>query len=350
MKNYIHIIGARPNIIKLKAVHDQLGGTIIHTGQHYSDSMSGNILKELELVPNYNLGLTNVTDMVRAIKDVLKGMSSSSTVLLYGDTNSTLAGALAAQSLRRTYSGFGVESFTEYKIAHVEAGLRSDDWSMPEEANRVTVDHISDVLFCTTEGDRNRLIKEGISPSKIHLVGNVMVDTFYKYKDQLRCPYGGDYMVLTLHRPGNVDDQDYLYNIMCNIGSFLPEGLKPTQEMKFYYPQHPRAAGQSIPPNVKVLPPMGYKDFLSLMKFSKGVVTDSGGVQEESTMLGVPCITLRPNTERPITITHGTNKLTNLAGLLKELHTVADRPNKCKEIPFWDGKASERIKAILEKN
>jgi UDP-N-acetylglucosamine 2-epimerase (non-hydrolysing) len=269
-------------------------------------------------------------------------------VVVVGDVNSTFAGAFAAKQL-------GIP------VAHVEAGLRSFDWSMPEEINRILTDSISDYLFTTEESANYNLRSEGIEPSKIFFVGNVMIDTLLQHRkhsqrskilEQLRLS-PREYAVLTLHRPSNVDNQQNLrqiFDMLGNLQNYMP----------IVFPIHPRTrknialfglAGKiRATRNLIITEPLGYLDFLCLMDKSRIVITDSGGIQEETTVLGVPCITLRTTTERPITLERGTNLLisTNPHKVITTFRKVVKQPYKKKtHVPLWDGKAAERIANIL---
>ncbi len=355
----IHVVGARPNFIKIASIlracrkAAQIESVLVHTGQHYTENMSKTFFEELDIpIPDINLevGSSSHTQQTAEIMKRFEPVvleHNPDAVLVVGDVNSTVACALVAAKL-------GV------KIVHVEAGLRSFDRTMPEEINRVLTDAISDILFVTEPSGVTNLKREGIDGTKVHFVGNVMIDTleFHKEKaansrilDKLNLQTRG-YIVVTLHRPSNVDQRQALRKIL--------DGLAEIQkEIKVVFPTHPRTVKNLISnglmqqpkdlPNMLVIEPLGYLDFLKLMSESKLVITDSGGIQEETTILGIPCLTVRENTERPITITKGTNVLVEadtdkiLSVYRESLNTVRLRTRP----KLWDGKASERIVRIL---
>jgi UDP-N-acetylglucosamine 2-epimerase (non-hydrolysing) len=349
-----HITGARPNFPKaapvMKALDERgVDQRLIHTGQHYDDNLSSVFFQQLDLPePDVNLGVGSGSHAAQTAAVMVKleevfAAEPPSLVVVYGDVNSTVAAALVASKL-------GIPT------AHVEAGLRSFDMTMPEEINRIVTDRLSDLLFATSADAVAHLGNEGVAPDKIHLVGNPMIDTLLAHLDR----FGSDgvppglglpqrYAVATLHRPGNVDDVDVL--------ATLVEAMHRTaDQVPIVMPVHPRgrqrmtAAGLFDHPGMLAIEPVGYIEFLSLVRQSALVVTDSGGIQEETTILGVPCLTLRPNTERPVTITHGTNRLTTpteLPGLVTGL-LDAGRPETWPVPPLWDGRAGERIAAVVD--
>jgi UDP-N-acetylglucosamine 2-epimerase (non-hydrolysing) len=325
------IVGARPQFIKCAAISRELRKAheevLVHTGQHYDHGMSEIFFEELDMPrPDYNLNVGSSThgkqtgEMLMRIEKVL-AKELPDLVLLYGDTNSTLAGALAASKLHM-------------KIAHVEAGLRSFDRSMPEEINRILTDHISDLLFCPSQNAMDNLRKEGIAGGS-YLVGDVMVDTLNHYKkiavkknklsEQLGLKKGA-YYVLTLHRPGNTDSRENLKNIM---------GALEESGKTIVFPVHPRTRKylqsygflNSMPDNVKLIEPVGYLDMIKLMMGAEKIMTDSGGIQKEAYVLGVPCITLRENTEWIETLDGKWNVLvgTNKDMIIKMIHETGDR-------------------------
>ncbi len=353
MPGLIHIVGARPNFIKAAPVIAALAAAeaeqqVIHTGQHYDRKMSEVFFDELGLPePDVNLGVgsgshgTQTAALLVALENAFtEGVPDR--VVVYGDVNSTLAAALTCAKLL-------------IPVAHVEAGLRSFDETMPEEINRRVTDLLSDPLFVTApEGEQN-LAREGISGERVIFVGNPMIDTLLGNLDRFDpAPVQADlgvespYAVATLHRPANVDTLEAamaLVDALREVTSRLPVVL----------PLHPRgrarleAAGLGDVSDLVVVEPLGYIDFISLVRGAAAVITDSGGIQEETTVLDVPCLTLRPNTERPITLTAGTNRLVTpdalgaaldgaLAGAQKR---IGDGP------PGWDGHAGERIAAAL---
>ncbi len=343
----LHVTGARPNFPKAAPVLRALAARgvpqrLLHTGQHYGDAMSAVFIRELGLpAPDIHLGvgsgsharqtaavLTGVEDAVLELRPEL--------VIVYGDVNSTVAAALTASKL-------GV------RVAHVEAGLRSFDRTMPEELNRVVTDQLSDVLFATSADAVAHLSREGIGPDRIHLVGNPMIDTLRAHQDAFGPPPYGRYVAATLHRPANVDgdaDAAELVKALHVVADHLPVVL----------PLHPRgretlaAAGLFDHPGIRAVAPLGYLDFLGLVNGAAAVITDSGGVQEETTVLGVPCLTVRPNTERPVTITHGTNRLVSRSALPDAVAAAvaAGRPATWPVPPLWDGHAGDRIAAVIE--
>lgn len=349
----VHITGARPNFPKLGPVYKALAArgvrqTLVHTGQHYSDAMSDIFFTQLELPrPDVNLGVGSGTH-ARQTAAVMIGLEDlfladrPSLVVVYGDVNSTVAAALVAAKLH-------------IPLAHVEAGLRSFDMTMPEEVNRILTDQLAALLLVTSEDAIEHLLREGVAKERIHFVGNPMIDTLMAQRHKFdsaasRAAHSldGDYVVATLHRPGNVDDEEdarAVATALSQISDIAPVIL----------PLHPRGkellmrVGLSDAANVRVLEPLGYVEFMSLVSGAAAVVTDSGGVQEETTILGVPCFTLRPNTERPVTITHGTNRLVTVdvvADLVAD--AVRDgRPETWPTPPLWDGRAGERIADVI---
>jgi UDP-N-acetylglucosamine 2-epimerase (non-hydrolysing) len=347
-----HVLGARPNFVKaapvIRALAD-LGASqrVIHTGQHYDERMSDVFFVQLGLPePDVNLGVGSGTHATMTA-EVMVGLeqeftdNSPAMVVLYGDVNSTVAAALAGAKL-------GVP------LAHVEAGLRSFDNSMPEEINRRVTDQLCDLLFVTSPEGIGHLAREGRPADAMHLVGNPMIDTLLANLDKFdaaaaRAHYGldGPYVVATLHRPANVDSPV--------IAAELVKALHAVAaELDVIFPLHPRgratltAAGLLESPRVKVVEPLGYIEFMSLVRGAAAIVTDSGGVQEETTLLRVPCLTLRPNTERPITITSGSNQLVTRDVLASAvLAAVADGPYAGELPPLWDGHAGSRVARII---
>jgi UDP-N-acetylglucosamine 2-epimerase (non-hydrolysing) len=352
----VAVAGARPNFMKVAPLLRALRGTgrfecfLVHTGQHYDEAMSEGFFRELGIAPpDVNLGVGSGThaamtaEVLRQIEPILVAQRPDALIVV-GDVNSTIAAALAASKL-------GV------RIAHVEAGLRSRDRSMPEEINRLLTDAISDWLFVTEPAGRENLLREGVDPARIHLVGNVMIDTLVANlaRARERGTLGrlglraGEYVALTLHRPSNVDDPSQLAAL---FGVF--EELH--EKLPVVFPVHPRtrAAIESKlggrAPRLTLSEPLGYLDFLALMADARFVLTDSGGVQEETTALGVPCITMRDNTERPITVSEGTNTLAGaspsaIRAAIGKLLAGDAKPGRVPQL--WDGRAAERIAAIL---
>ena len=350
----LHVLGARPNFVKAAPVVRALGELgvrqgIIHTGQHYDALMSDVFFADLGLpdpVANLGVGSGSHAKQTAALLVGLEGVvieHEPDLVVVYGDVNSTLAAILVCAKL-------GIPT------AHVEAGLRSFDRGMPEEVNRVVTDSLSDLLFATSPDALSHLAAEGVPAAKVHLVGNPMIDSLFSALPSLdpapvveRLGLPGRYAVATLHRPANVDTPEAAYELVKAV-------LEVAAQIPLVVPIHPRGrtrlaeAGLVDGPSVKVVDPLGYVDFLSLVRGAALVVTDSGGVQEETTMLGVPCLTVRPNTERPITITHGTNRLVTPALLPaaaeKALSDGAATPSG--ELPpLWDGAAGPRIARVI---
>ncbi len=350
----LHVLGARPNFVKAAPVVRALGELgvrqgIIHTGQHYDALMSDVFFADLGLPePVANLAVGSGTH-ARQTAALLVGLEdtfleqSPDLVVVYGDVNSTLAAILVCAKL-------GIPS------AHVEAGLRSFDRGMPEEVNRVVTDSLSDLLFATSPEALSHLAAEGVPAAKVHLVGNPMIDSLFSALPSLdpapvvaRLGLPERYAVATLHRPANVDTPEAAHELVSAV-------LEVSRQIPLVVPIHPRGrtrlaeAGLVDGPSVRVVDPLGYVDFLSLVRGAALVVTDSGGVQEETTMLGVPCLTVRPNTERPITITHGTNRLVTPALLPaaaeKALADGAVTPSGSQP-PLWDGAAGPRIARVI---
>jgi UDP-N-acetylglucosamine 2-epimerase (non-hydrolysing) len=355
------IAGARPNFMKIAPIIDAMktaekrGGPLryrlIHTGQHYDRAMSGSFFEELGIPdPDINLEVGSGTQaeqtagiMIAYEKVLLQ--DTSDVCLVVGDVTSTMACSIAARKL-------GVP------VAHVEGGIRSGDWTMPEEINRVVTDSITNWFFTTSDTANENLRRAGITDDRIFFVGNTMIDTLLKQLPRLRPPacweslalQPGHYMVITLHRPANVDGEQQLLRLLRAIAD-------GSRGLPVIFPVHPRTAknlrdtGNTLP-SMYYVDPLGYLEFNYLVKHAKGVITDSGGITEETTVLGVPCLTLRDNTERPETITIGTNELigtdpSKLPPALARL--MAGQWKKGAIPPKWDGKAAERIVEQLEK-
>ncbi|HSK98218.1 MAG TPA: UDP-N-acetylglucosamine 2-epimerase (non-hydrolyzing), partial [Euzebyales bacterium] len=342
-----------PNFIKAAPVIAAIGARsipqrVVHTGQHYDERMSDVFFDELGLpVPDVNLGVGSGSH-ARQTAALLTGLEDEllarrpALVVVYGDVNSTLAAALVAAKLH-------------VPVAHVEAGLRSFDATMPEEINRRVTDSLSSLLFVTSPEGIAHLAREGAAADAVHLVGNPMIDTLLDNLERFdpaparaALDIGVRYAVSTLHRPANVDDPATaraLVAALGEVGVMLPVVL----------PLHPRGreslrrAGIERAPGVRIVDPLGYVEFLSLVRGASLVLTDSGGIQEETTMLDVPCLTIRPNTERPITITHGTNQLVAPGEVAKQAAAVLDGSTRfpTQRPPLWDGHAGERIAAIV---
>ena len=348
-----HVVGARPNFMKAAPVLRALAGRgieqrLVHTGQHYDDAMSAVFFRDLELPqPDLDLGIGSgshatqtaaiMVALERAFADIRPALA-----VVYGDVNSTLAAAVVASKLG-------------LPMAHVEAGLRSFDESMPEEINRRVTDLLSELLFVTSPEGVDNLVATGTPARNIHFVGNPMIDTLLSHLDRfdatrlrtmLDLPQ--DYAVATMHRPSNVDAMEQaarIVEMMRGVAELLP----------LIVPLHPRgrptleAAGLRSDERLRVIDPLGYVDFLSLVRGASLVITDSGGIQEETTILRVPCLTVRPNTERPITISQGTNRLVEPSmvvpaarAILNGDVTFPDEPP-----PLWDGRAGERIADVM---
>jgi UDP-N-acetylglucosamine 2-epimerase (non-hydrolysing) len=356
----LHVVGARPNFMKIAPVltaldqrPDQFDQLLVHTGQHYDDAMSDVFFRELQVrKPDVNLAVGSGTHAWQTAQVMMRFESvlaeySPDWVLVPGDVNSTLACALVAAKLGR-------------RVAHVEAGLRSFDRTMPEEINRLVADHLSDLLLTPSLDADENLRREGVDPRKIHFVGNVMIDTLVRLKPRAepcaeavraRMKVSRPYILVTLHRPSNVDCRDDLSEIMAALHQLA-------DSLPVVFPVHPRTRqqieqmGLKPCPRVLLTPPLGYLDFLALELGAALVLTDSGGVQEETTYLGVPCLTIRPNTERPITIHMGTNELVSgaAADIVAASHRRLNPANfvSPRIPPLWDGRTAERIADLLE--
>lgn len=353
------VAGARPNFIKIapiiKAIEKKqnkgraISYRLVHTGQHYDKNLSDTFFKELNIPePNTNLDVKSGSQayqtaaiMVAFEQELVQ--NPCDLVLVVGDVNSTMACAIVAKKLH-------------IKVAHVEAGIRSGDMTMPEEINRIVTDSISDYFFTTSTWAGDNLLKYGADASKIHFVGNVMIDTLYQNIDSIKKPTfwdeyqleQGNYIILTLHRPSNVDEEMHLQNLLLGINDLAGD-------KKVLFPVHPRTKAVLDNSNLDLknifyVEPQGYLSFLYLIKNTFAVITDSGGISEETTVLSIPCFTLRENTERPETITLGTNMLVgNSVEKLKNAYALfLKNGNKISSIPeLWDGKTSERIVSIL---
>ena len=330
-----------------------IAAPLVHTGQHYDTAMSESFFADLGIPPprvNLEVGsgshAVQTAEIMRRFEPVLDELAPRA-VLVVGDVNSTIACALVAAKK-------GV------RIVHVEAGLRSYDRTMPEEINRVLTDQISDLLFVTERSAIANLAREGIAGERVHFVGNVMIDTLFRHLENaipaatsLGGRFAEGYALATLHRPSNVDEPAVLGPLLGAIGSIA-------RKVPIVFPLHPRTRGRIEAaglgailddPRILALPPLGYLEILGLMRDAQFVVTDSGGIQEETTALGVPCFTVRENTERPITIAEGTNTLvgTDPAALLAAVQALWGGQGKAGRIPeLWDGRAAGRIAALLD--
>ncbi len=355
----LNIVGARPNLVKIAPLlrvmrsHPEIEAILVHTGQHYDEKLSDVFFRQMGIPePDVNLEVGSgshawqTAEILRKIEPVLIERKPDC-VLVVGDVNSTVAASLAAAKL-------------SIPVVHVEAGLRSFDRTMPEEINRIVTDALSDFLFVTEEDAIENLIHEGKRREQIHFVGNVMIDALKQFlpiaqkskiADELGLASVKDqpYALLTLHRPSNVDSAETLAALLAAITEIA-------SEIPVIFPVHPRtqdrlrAAGSKSLNRIRFVPPLGYLDFLCLMSRARLVLTDSGGIQEETTALGVPCLTLRENTERPVTVTEGTNELVGQdpAKIVQAARAILNGQTKKGRIPrYWDGHASERIIEIL---
>ncbi len=359
----INAVGARPNFIKIAPIidelrrHEEFEWSLVHTGQHYDYEMSKTFFVDLNLPePDIHLDVASGSHAEQTGKTMMRFEKvlveqRPDLVIVVGDVNSTLACALASSKLR-------------VPIAHVEAGLRSFDRAMPEEINRLLTDAISDYLFVTERSGQDNLLKEGIPSEKIFLVGNVMIDTLLKNKERAsKSPIlsqlnlrQGEYAVLTLHRPENVDSRETFASLLNALGELR-------KHIRIVYPVHPRAKRtidefgleKDFPfllgeERFLLVNPLSYLSFLELLSRSKFVLTDSGGVQEETTILNIPCLTLRENTERPVTVTEGSNIIVGKdpERIVRESVRILNGDRKIGNVPrLWDGKAAERIVDVL---
>jgi UDP-N-acetylglucosamine 2-epimerase (non-hydrolysing) len=350
----LHVVGARPNFMKAAPLIRVLGHsagvrqTLVHTGQHYDASMSDVFFQQLELpAPDFNLevGSGTNTQQTAAIMSRLESTLASvrpDMVIVYGDVNSTVAAALVAARMR-------------IPLAHVEAGLRSFDRSMPEEINRIVTDQLADLLFTTSLDGNDHLKAEGIPLDKVHFVGNVMIDTLVRMLPKVvssdRLPLR--YVLVTLHRPSNVDDPAWLLQMFETLNEI-------SHDVPVIFPIHPRtrqnmqALGSRYSNNgLQLIEPVSYLESLALQRNALAVITDSGGIQEETTFLGVPCLTVRENTERPVTVNVGTNILVgrDTQRVKAEIQRILTSHKKPASIPaLWDGKAAERIAQIITRD
>jgi UDP-N-acetylglucosamine 2-epimerase (non-hydrolysing) len=358
MKTIVHVVGARPNYMKVAPVMRALRGArdvrqvLINTGQHYDEMMAGSFQKELELpVPDRDLGVGSATHAVQTAKIMVAFEEiclelKPDLVSVVGDVNSTMAASLVASKLL-------------IPIAHVEAGLRSFDRTMPEEINRIVTDRLADLLLTPSRDADENLVKEGVPRDRVHLVGNVMIDTLLRFlpvatRDRIRdrVPIvDGEYGVMTLHRPSNVDDRE-------TFGRILSAVARIAARVPIVFPVHPRTQARLKAfgfdgdlSRVVMTDPLGYVEFLSLTANARVILTDSGGLQEESTALGIPCLTLRTNTERPVTVTEGTNQVvgtdpTAIWTAFERALTMDRRSARRPEL--WDGRTGERIADVMK--
>jgi UDP-N-acetylglucosamine 2-epimerase (non-hydrolysing) len=355
-KTLVHVVGARPNFMKVAPVMEALRGddrlrqVLINTGQHYDESMAGGFLRELQLpTPDRDLGVGSASHAVQTAKVMIAFeeiclAERPDMVVVVGDVNSTMAASIVAAKL-------------VIPIAHVEAGLRSRDKYMPEEVNRIVTDRLADLLLTPSRDADENLRAEGTPEERIHFVGNVMIDTLHRHlplatldrvSDRIAVN-GRPYAVLTLHRPSNVDEPETFRSILGAIQHVA-------SRMPVVFPVHPRTRNRLSEfaledglGGVILTEPLGYIDFLALTSHASLILTDSGGLQEESTALGIPCLTLRENTERPVTVTDGTNRVVGtdprniIAGVEQVFQSTA--PKRMPEL--WDGHAAGRIAAVL---
>ncbi|MGB9690110.1 non-hydrolyzing UDP-N-acetylglucosamine 2-epimerase [Thermogutta sp.] len=369
VKVFACVVGARPNFMKMAPILRALRGypeirpVLIHTGQHYDPQLSDVFFQDLEMPrPDVHLNVGSGTHaqqtarIMEKMEEILvagpPGGGRFDRVIVVGDVNSTMAAALAAVKL-------------QIPVAHVEAGLRSFDRTMPEEINRLVTDSVSDMLFVSEPSGMENLRREGHPEDQIHLVGNVMIDTLRALLPRARALETLDrlgltpeqYGVVTLHRPSNVDDPQTLaglLRVLADIAGELPVVFpvhpRTRQRIEAFGLGHLLDGQRARQAALRVLPPLGYLEFLSLTSQARVIITDSGGLQEESTALGIPCLTVRPNTERPITVTEGTSTLVGsdpvkLRRCLEDVLSGRYKTGRCPEL--WDGKAAERIAGVL---
>jgi len=351
----ICVAGARPNFMKVAPLIRALAespfrATLVHTGQHYDDAMSGQFFRDLAIPqPDYFMGVGSgshaqqTAAILTGFEPIVQEVKPAGVVVV-GDVNSTAACALVAAKLN-------------VPVIHVEAGLRSFDRGMPEEINRLVTDSISDLLLVTEESGRRNLEAEGVPEKRMRVVGNLMIDSLRFHIDRAasstvleRLQVPERYGTVTLHRPANVDDPARFLEILSALKTI-------SEELPLYFPVHPRtrgiveSAGLAEAGGIRLIEPQGYLDFLRLMSRSALVLTDSGGIQEETTALGIPCLTLRENTERPITIELGTNRLAGVTkdGILRAWKMEKAEPKQGKIPPLWDGHAAGRcVNALRE--
>ncbi len=350
------IAGARPNFVKIAALihanreaRNTIKFRLIHTGQHYDERLSKSFFEQLELPePDINLGAgggsqaEQTAAIMTSYENVLKS-SKPDLCIVVGDVTSSMACAITAKKML-------------VKLAHIEAGIRSNDWTMPEEVNRVLIDSIADLFFTTTKNASQKLLNSGITDDRIHFVGNTMIDTLLRFQSSFFKPdiwdrlalKEKDFVIVTLHRPGNVDEAE-------KLGLILEEILRNANGMPVIFPVHPRTAKnlkelRMDNSNLHLIDPLSYLEFNYLVQRAKAVITDSGGITEETTIMHVPCITLRNNTERPETIELGTNELigTDPVEISKAFKKLLCNNWKKGEIPpLWDGETGKRIIEIL---
>ncbi len=364
----VNVVGARPNFVKIAPLlaemrrRPALVPLLVHTGQHYDAGMSGRFFEDLEIPPPHaNLGVgsgshaAQTAEVMRRLESVLES-ERPDLVLVVGDVNSTLAAGLTAAKL-------GIA------VAHVEAGLRSFDRTMPEEINRILTDALAELLFVTEESGRRNLLREGVPAGKIHFVGNVMIDALERFRprwerslvwNRLGIERDAPYAVVTLHRPSNVDDPfvlkkflDAFHEVARRLPIVLPVHPRLRRQLEGLGALSPVASESGAwppPTGIAYVEPLSYLDFIALVSRAHLVLTDSGGVQEETTVLRVPCLTLRDTTERPVTVGHGTNRIigSDPRRIVQETCRSLEHPPRPSSPPrLWDGRASERIVNIL---
>ncbi|MFZ0283931.1 MAG: UDP-N-acetylglucosamine 2-epimerase (non-hydrolyzing) [Terriglobales bacterium] len=349
----LHVVGARPNFVKVAPVMSALEKrafrqTLIHTGQHYDFNMSDVFFQQLGIPPlqvNLAVGAGSQASQTAAIMTRLEPVVTQhkpDLVMVYGDANSTLAAALVCAKL-------------PVRLGHVEAGLRSFDRTMPEEINRLITDQLADFLFTPSEEADLNLQREGVPAARVHRVGNVMIDSLVRLLPQATKNNNhhlpARYALVTLHRPSNVDDGSTLRGILASL-------LEVNRELAVIFPAHPRTRRRMAEfgldsAQLRLLDPLPYLEFLGIQRGATAVITDSGGVQEETTYFGIPCLTVRDNTERPVTVSLGTNTLVGQSGtrLREELAKILENRGKQGTVPpLWDGHASDRIADFLSTN
>ena len=356
VKTIVHVVGARPNYMKIAPLLRALDGdprirqVLVNTGQHYDDAMARAFVHDLDLpIPDYDLDVGSASHAVQTARVMMKFedvclRERPDLVVVVGDVNSTMAASLVAAKLL-------------IPIAHVEAGLRSHDRTMPEEINRIVTDRLAEVLLTPSPDADQNLRAEGVPPQRIHLVGNIMIDSLLRHLaaaslDRVRDRIGvveKQYAVLTLHRPSNVDRPEVFAGILTAVATIA-------DRMPVVFPIHPRtrqrvqAFGfEPLLERLLVTEPLGYIDFLSLTSHARLILTDSGGLQEESTALGIPCLTLRQNTERPVTVTDGTNQVvgTDTRAILAGVEQALAPGPAPRRPDLWDGKTAERMSRVL---
>ncbi len=355
-KNILIVIGTRPNFIKvtqfkkLISSFPNLNLKIVHTGQHYDDKMADVFFKQFNLIPDYFLNIehgspnSQIAEIMVKLEMLMNTEFKPDLVIVIGDVNSTLAAAITANKMN-------------IKLAHLESGLRSFDHTMPEEHNRILTDKVTDLFFVTEQSGYDNLIKDDVSKDRILFSGNTMIDTLVAFNKEIEDSdilsklkvFPNEYVLMTMHRPATVDDEIGLTKL-SNLVNYL------TEKYKIVFPIHPRTLKKLEQfglkenfvgnKNMILTDPLDYFAFQKLIKYSKLILTDSGGIQEESTFVGIPCLTLRPNTERPVTVSEGTNTLVTfeMDEIKKHVSQIENGTYKKGTIPkFWDGKSTERI-------